>query len=80
MELRFPLVGAASDDSCSFSARDKANEFKPDLIFIACGADTHLEDTLSSLEYSVAGYHLWVTDKPYLPDRSLHVMPRVSSH
>jgi len=35
---------------------DQANEFKPDLIFIACGADGHREDPLSSLEYSVAGY------------------------
>jgi acetoin utilization deacetylase AcuC-like enzyme len=31
------------------------NEFKPDLIFIACGADGHREDPLSSLEYSVDG-------------------------
>lgn len=30
--------------------------FKPDLIFIACGADAHLEDPLSSLQYSVNGY------------------------
>ena len=35
---------------------DQANKFKPDLIFIACGADGHREDPLSSLEYSVAGY------------------------
>jgi acetoin utilization deacetylase AcuC-like enzyme len=35
---------------------DQANNFKPDLIFIACGADGHREDPLSSLEYSVAGY------------------------
>lgn len=31
-------------------------EFLPDLIFIACGADGHAEDPLSSLEYSVEGY------------------------
>ena len=31
-------------------------EFSPDLIFIACGADGHQEDPLSSLEYSVDGY------------------------
>jgi acetoin utilization protein AcuC len=30
--------------------------FKPDLIFITCGADGHKEDPLSSLEYSVEGY------------------------
>jgi acetoin utilization protein AcuC len=35
---------------------DQANKFKPNLIFIACGADGHREDPLSSLEYSVAGY------------------------
>jgi acetoin utilization protein AcuC len=35
---------------------DQADKFKPDLIFIACGADGHREDPLSSLEYSVAGY------------------------
>ena len=35
---------------------DQANKFKPDLIFIACGADGHREDPLTSLEYSVAGY------------------------
>jgi acetoin utilization protein AcuC len=34
----------------------RAQEFKPDLIFIACGADGHQEDPLSSLQYSVAGY------------------------
>ncbi|MFZ4064650.1 MAG: acetoin utilization protein AcuC, partial [Candidatus Nanopelagicaceae bacterium] len=30
--------------------------FKPDLIFITCGADGHKDDPLSSLEYSVEGY------------------------
>ena len=47
------------DDALIHAVSDfihKANEFKPDLIFIACGADAHLEDPLSSLEYSVAGY------------------------
>jgi acetoin utilization protein AcuC len=34
----------------------RAQEFNPDLIFIACGADGHQEDPLSSLQYSVAGY------------------------
>ena len=32
------------------------DEFKPDIIFIACGADGHQEDPLSSLQYSVEGY------------------------
>lgn len=31
------------------------SDFKPDLIFIASGADGHLEDPLTSLEYSVEG-------------------------
>jgi acetoin utilization protein AcuC len=47
------------DDALINSVSDfiqKANEFKPDLIFIACGADGHREDPLSSLEYSAAGY------------------------
>ena len=35
---------------------DKLDAFKPDLIFITCGADGHKEDPLSSLEYSVDGY------------------------
>lgn len=33
-----------------------AKQFNPDLLFIACGADGHKEDPLTSLEYSVAGY------------------------
>jgi acetoin utilization protein AcuC len=35
---------------------DLAKEFSPDLLFIACGADGHKEDPLTSLEYSVDGY------------------------
>ena len=35
---------------------DKLDTFKPDFIFITCGADGHKEDPLSSLEYSVQGY------------------------
>ena len=35
---------------------DVSSIFKPDLLFIACGADGHLEDPLSNLEYSVTGY------------------------
>ena len=34
----------------------EAKRFNPDLLFIACGADGHLEDPLTSLEYSVDGY------------------------
>jgi acetoin utilization protein AcuC len=35
---------------------DLAQDFSPDLLFIACGADGHKEDPLTSLEYSVDGY------------------------
>lgn len=35
---------------------DKAIAFNPDLIFVACGADAHLQDPLTSLEYSIEGY------------------------
>lgn len=35
---------------------DKAIPFNPDLIFVACGADAHFDDPLTSLEYSVEGY------------------------
>ncbi len=35
---------------------EKSEQFKPDLIFVACGADAHLEDPLTSLQYSVQGY------------------------
>ena len=47
------------DDALIHAVSDfihEANDFKPDFIFIACGADAHREDPLSSLEYSVAGY------------------------
>ncbi len=33
-----------------------AKQFDPDLLFIACGADGHKEDPLSTLRYSVEGY------------------------
>ena len=33
-----------------------ADQFKPDLLFIACGADGHTEDPLSSLQFSVEGF------------------------
>ena len=33
-----------------------ADQFQPDLIFIACGADGHAEDPLSSLQFTVEGF------------------------
>jgi acetoin utilization protein AcuC len=62
----FPLVTAESSfplgkgDNALISGItsfiEKIDSFKPDLIFIACGADAHAEDPLTSLEYSVDGY------------------------
>jgi acetoin utilization protein AcuC len=37
-------------------ARDRIWDWQPDLLFLACGADGHKEDPLTSLEYTVAGY------------------------
>ena len=48
------------DDAALMSGIEKfcdlAKRFNPDLLFIACGADGHKEDPLTSLEYSVDGY------------------------
>lgn len=33
-----------------------ADQFQPDLLFIACGADGHKEDPLSSLEFTLEGF------------------------
>ena len=33
-----------------------AVQFQPDLLFIACGADGHLEDPLSSLQFTLEGF------------------------
>jgi len=63
----FPLVpknedlnsGGKGDDALRYGVEqfiEKLDAFKPDLIFITCGADGHKEDPLSSLEYSVEGY------------------------
>jgi acetoin utilization protein AcuC len=35
---------------------DLAKLFNPDLLFIACGADGHKEDPLTTLQYTVEGY------------------------
>jgi acetoin utilization protein AcuC len=49
-----------SDDAALLRGIEKfiliASEFQPDLIFVACGADGHKEDPLSSLKFSVDGY------------------------
>ena len=55
-----PDGNSNKDDQALMSGVDKfcelAKDFKPDLLFIACGADGHKEDPLTSLEYSVDGY------------------------
>jgi acetoin utilization protein AcuC len=55
-----PDGNSNKDDQALISGVDKfcelAKDFKPDLLFIACGADGHKEDPLTSLEYSVTGY------------------------
>ena len=47
------------DDSALFDGVTEfcrlADQFKPDLLFIACGADGHAEDPLSSLQFSIDG-------------------------
>ena len=35
---------------------DLAKSFNPDLLFIACGADGHKEDPLTTLQYTLEGY------------------------
>ena len=63
----FPLIAKDSnlnsrgkgDDALRYGVEqfiEKLSAFKPDLIFITCGADGHKEDPLSSLEYLVQGY------------------------
>ena len=53
-------VASSSDDSHLVQAvqrfLDLCHDFKPDLIFVACGADGHTEDPLSSLRYTVKGF------------------------
>jgi len=69
--FNFPLVTKERDfplgkgDAALFAGAKhfmkKLEVFKPDLIFVACGADGHLEDPLTSLEYSVQGYEAVAT-------------------
>jgi acetoin utilization protein AcuC len=56
----YPDGNTNKDDRALMSGVEKfcdlAKDFSPDLLFIACGADGHKEDPLTSLEYSVDGY------------------------
>jgi acetoin utilization protein AcuC len=61
---------AAIDEFVSMaSARDQIADWRPDILFITCGADGHEEDPLTGLTYSVAGYVSAVTRvKKRFPD------------
>ena len=62
----FPLSGVANEKNLGMGDAallkgvqkfiDLAESFKPDIFFIACGADGHIDDPLSDLEYSVSGF------------------------
>lgn len=50
------LLDAVDEFISMLGARDRIGEWRPNLLFITCGADGHAEDPLSSLTYSVDGY------------------------
>lgn len=50
------LLDAVDEFISMLGSRDRIGEWRPDLLFITCGADGHAEDPLSSLTYSVDGY------------------------
>jgi acetoin utilization protein AcuC len=63
----YPLVSASDgerevgkgDDGLESGVNEflhKLETFKPDIFFIACGADGHADDPLSNLQYSVDGF------------------------
>ena len=61
----FPLQAGAGDEELLKAvdefiylvrAGDRIWDWRPDLLFITCGADGHAEDPLTSLQYSVEGY------------------------
>ena len=54
-----PLASRSGDDALLHAVMEFAEltqHFGADLIFVACGADAHAEDPLSSLTYSTEGY------------------------
>ena len=50
------LLDAIEQIISVIGARDRIWDWQPDFLFIACGADGHKEDPLTSLEYSLDGY------------------------
>jgi len=56
-----PLVAGDGDTELVVAVQefvDICQEFKPDVILVAAGGDGHREDPLASIEYSVPGYGL----------------------
>ncbi len=59
--FNFPLVSGTDDEGLTDAAKlflELCLDFKPDLIFIACGADALADDPLSGLNYTVGGYEM----------------------
>lgn len=59
--FNFPLVADTGDEGLADAVKsflDVCSDFKPDLIFIACGADALADDPLSNLKYTAGGYEL----------------------
>jgi acetoin utilization protein AcuC len=63
------LLAAIDEFINMASTRDQMADWRPDILFITCGADGHEEDPLTDLAYSVAGYVSAVTQvKERFPD------------
>ena len=57
--INFPLAAGTNDEGLFEAVKtfnEACHEFKPDLIFIACGADGLKDDPLSELNYTLLGY------------------------
>lgn len=55
----YPQEVYAGDENLALGVEDflhVTKEFNPDMLFIACGADGHKSDPLSTLKYSINGY------------------------
>ena len=55
----YPQEVYAGDENLALGVEDflhVTKEFNPDILFIACGADGHKSDPLSTLKYSINGY------------------------
>ena len=50
------LISAIKDFIYMIGARERIYDWRPDLLFITCGADGHEEDPLTGLAYSTDGY------------------------